>query len=109
MEKIKIDKTGLDRLFNSLESRLTFLRRRNLSYQIVPLSEDTAIINISVTGRKGMGTINFVLTTEIIDDYGEMGTVLLNNGNKYVLQNFSEISTIIRSAVANIRNKLNTL
>ena len=106
MESFKSDNVGMTQLFNRVESNLTFLRKRNLSYIINVHTEDVCAITIKVNGRRGTGVLSFVLYKDL-SDIGNWR--LVSNGEIYLIgESISGLRVVINKSIQNLRTRLNT-
>ena len=85
-----------NKLFMALDRNLSSLRKRSIAYTITCYSENTATVNIMVTGRRGTAS----KVVAIVYDTLLLSWVVYNENKKYTLVAFSEIATIFKSVVA---------
>lgn len=98
----KANATKIDKLYRAIERNLTFLRRRGIAYIITPHNEDVATIQVSISGRRGTGTVNLCLYKNFESDW-----ILTYNGYKYYLTNITDIGAVCRRAIIKLQTTLN--
>lgn len=102
MKRISLSRDGSNRLYQSLESNLSSLRKRSVSYTITAVTDDLAVVTLIVIGRKGK------LYQEYIVKYDTMmGWEVCSPGIKWRLTGLSEIQSVLKSDVQRLSSTIN--
>lgn len=97
-----INKSENDKLFVTLDNQLRGLKKRNINFQINVHDVNIAIINVLITGRRGTVTRNLILMNDNLD-----GWIVYNNTKKHLIDNLSELSTIVRALIQRLSTVVN--
>ena len=92
-------------LYIAIDKLMSTFRRRSVSYSIFVHTNQAAVINLTVNGKKGIVTKAVILVFNTELNQWE----LYAQEYKYILDSFSEIKVICQSILNRLRSSLNKI
>lgn len=102
MKKIQLDRSGIDRLYTALESNLTSLRRRGLSYTISVHASELATVTLLVTGKRGRVQKDYICKYDTFNAWE-----VISGGIKWKLSNLGELGSVLKSDIQKLSSTVN--
>lgn len=99
-----IPKDRANKLYMAIEANLSSFRKRGISYVINAESDTIATIMVSVTGKKGTASKSMIAKYDTLN-----GWQVYSSGIEYTLTGLSELSTIVRTLLAEMSIIINKI
>lgn len=109
MEIIRHSGAGIDKLVRSVDSRLSSIKSRGVSYSLNVLNDNCLVITITISGKKGIVTQNLVVEmNEVISEIDYMWKIQTTNIT-VLTDTLTDLQSFVKKVVTKNKTLVNKL